>query len=128
MNDSTNNPLNYQFDHAAQVVPSIADAIAWYRDNLRGAGVRVLYEDATWGLITVGGARLAFVTKDEHPNHLAWSVPPEELDALAARHGKPIKPHRDGTRSFYLDAPGGNAVEVIAIAGSKYEALIKDGE
>ena len=116
--------MNYRFDHAAQVVPNIADAIGWYRENMPSADVRVLYEDATWGLITVGGTRLAFVTRDEHPNHLAWSVPSETLDALAAKHGKTVKPHRDGTRSFYLDAPGGNAVEIIAIEGSRYAELI----
>ena len=115
----------YTFDHAAQVVPDIAETIAWYAANLSGAGVRVLYQDATWGLIAVGGVRLAFVVRDQHPNHLAWSVSPEELERLAAEHSKEIKPHRDGTRSFYLDAPGGNSVEIIAIAGSRYEELVR---
>lgn len=115
----------YVFDHAAQVVPDIAETISWYTQNLSGAGVRVLHSDATWGLIEVGGVRLAFVVRDQHPNHLAWTVPPEELERLAAHHGKEIKPHRDGTRSFYLEAPGGNSVEIIAIAGSRYEELIR---
>ena len=61
----------------------------------------------------------------QHPNHLAWNVPQDELERLAAEHGKEIKPHRDGTRSFYLDAPGGNSVEIIAITGSKYEEMIR---
>lgn len=115
----------YQFDHAAQVVPDIAETIAWYEANLSGAGVRVLYSDATWGLIEVGGARLAFVVRDQHPNHLAWNVPQDELERLAVEHSKEIKPHRDGTRSFYLNAPGGNSVEIIAITGSKYEEMIR---
>lgn len=115
----------YVFDHAAQVVPDIAETISWYEHNLSSAGVRVLYSDATWGLIEVGGVRLAFVVRDQHPNHLSWSVSQEELERLAAEHGKEIKPHRDGTRSFYLDAPGGNSVEIIAIAGSKYEELVR---
>jgi catechol 2,3-dioxygenase-like lactoylglutathione lyase family enzyme len=120
----------YVFDHAAQVVPDIAEAVRWYQENLQGAGVRVLYQDATWGLVAVGGVRLAFVVRDQHPNHLAWSVSQEELERLAAQHGKEIKPHRDGTRSFYLEAPGGTGVEIIAIAGSRYEELIgeKDQE
>jgi catechol 2,3-dioxygenase-like lactoylglutathione lyase family enzyme len=116
---------DYRFDHAAQVVPDIAETIRWYEQNLAGAGVRVLYSDATWGLVEVGGVRLAFVVRDQHPNHLAWNVSQEELERLAAQHGKEIKPHRDGTRSFYLDAPGGNSVEIIAIAGSRYEEMIR---
>ena len=116
---------DYTFDHAAQVVPDIAATILWYSENLAGAGVRVLYQDATWGLVEVGGTRLAFVTRDQHPNHLAWSVSPEELERLAALHSATVKPHRDGTRSFYLEAPGGNAVEIIAIAGSRYEEMIR---
>ena len=37
------------------------------------------------------------------------------FDAHAPREmGKEIKPHRDRTRSFYLEAPGGQAVEIIA--------------
>ncbi len=115
----------YRFDHAAQVVPDIAETISWYEQNLSGAGVRVLYSDTTWGLIEVGGVRLAFVVRDQHPNHLAWSVSSEELERLATQHSKEIKPHRDGTRSFYLDAPGGNPVEIIAIVGSRYEEMIR---
>jgi hypothetical protein len=37
-----------------------------------------------------------------------------ELERLAAKHGATIKPHRDRTRSFYLQAPGGLWVEIIA--------------
>jgi len=114
----------YIFDHVAQVVPDIADAVRWYEKNLSGAGVQVLYQDATWALVTVGGVRLAFVVRDQHPGHMAWQVSSAELERLAAKHGTPIKPHRDGTRSFYLEAPGGNSVEIIAIAGSRYEELI----
>ena len=51
---------------------------------------------------------------DQHPGHLAWRVSEPELERLAAEHGAEISPHRDGTRSFYLDAPGGQAVEIIA--------------
>lgn len=119
---------SYMFDHAAQIVPDIAETVSWYQENLASAGVRVLYQDTTWGLIEVGGTRLAFVVRDQHPNHLAWSVSSEELERLAAAHAKEIKPHRDGTRSFYLDAPGGNSVEIISIEGSKYEELIANGK
>jgi catechol 2,3-dioxygenase-like lactoylglutathione lyase family enzyme len=103
---------NFEFDHVAQIVPDIAEAIAWYRDLLPDAVV--LYQDASWGFLDVGGVKLAFVVKDQHPNHLAWRVSDEELERLAVIYNQEIKPHRDGTRSFYLDAPGGQAIEIIA--------------
>lgn len=111
-----------QFDHAAQQVPDIAEALAWWQRTIPGA--RVLYEDASWGLLEAGGAKLAFVLADEHPNHLAWKVSDAELERLAAEHGRAISPHRDGTRSFYLDAPGGQGVEIIAYP----DALEEDSE
>ncbi|MBA3328620.1 MAG: VOC family protein [Solirubrobacterales bacterium] len=101
-----------QFDHVAQQVPDIAEAMAWWLAMVPGA--QVLYEDETWGLLDAGGARLAFVLAAEHPDHLAWKVSPEELERLAAEHEREISPHRDGTRSFYLDGPGGHGVEMIA--------------
>ena len=115
--------MNYEFDHAAQVVPDIAGAIAWYQKTL--PGVQVLYQDATWGLIAVGGAKLAFVVRDQHPNHLAWRVDDAELERLAALHGKEIHPHRDRTRSFYLEAPGGTSIEIISIEGSDYAEMLR---
>jgi hypothetical protein len=101
-----------RFDHAAQQVPDIGAAIAWWREML--PDTTVLYEDATWGLIEAGGVKLAFVTADQHPDHLAWRVSEAELEELAAARGLEIHPHRDGSRSFYVQAPGGQAVEVIA--------------
>lgn len=118
--------MDCKFDHAAQVVPDIGAAIDWYRETLP-CGVRVLYQDETWGLIEAGNVRLAFVVRDQHPGHLAWSVSPADLERMAAQHGQEIRPHRDGTRSFYLDAPGGQAIEIISIEGSRYEALIASG-
>jgi len=103
---------SYQFDHAAQIVPDIADAVAWYRDTL--PGTRVLYQDESWAFLDANGVRLAFVKRDQHPNHLAWRVDDAELERLAAQHGQEIKLHRDKTRSFYLEAPGGQWVEIIA--------------
>jgi hypothetical protein len=48
-------------------------------------------------------------------------VSEEELQRLAEQHGKEIKPHRDGTKSFYLDAPGGQSLEIISYEGSRWE-------
>jgi len=36
-----------------------------------------------------------------------------ELEAAAEKENRPIKPHRDGTSSFYTKGIGGNAVELI---------------
>ena len=101
-----------EFDHVAQQVPDIAEAVAWWQRTI--PGTRVLFQDETWGLIEADGVKLAFVMADQHPGHLAWRVSEDELERLAAEHGATISPHRDGTRSFYLQGPGGQAVEIIA--------------
>ena len=106
--------VRVRFDHVAHQVPDIAAALAWWSDLIPGA--RVLYADETWGLLDAGGAKLAFVMADQHPNHLAFAVSGDELSRMAALHDVPVRGHRDGSRSFYLDAPGGQGVEVIAYA------------
>jgi catechol 2,3-dioxygenase-like lactoylglutathione lyase family enzyme len=111
--------MHLQFDHAALVVPDIAEAVAFYVALIPNAVV--LHQDNSWAFLEAGGAKLAFVTKDQHPNHLAWRVSQSDLEALAAKFAKEIKPHRDGTRSFYLDAPGDNSIEIITFEGSRWE-------
>lgn len=111
--------MNFVFDHVAQVVPDVADAVAWYRNLL--PETNVLYQDATWAFVEVGGVKLAFVVKDQHPGHIAWRVDNVELERLAEKYGKEIKPHRDGTHSFYLEAPGGQSVEIISFEGSTWD-------
>jgi catechol 2,3-dioxygenase-like lactoylglutathione lyase family enzyme len=103
-----------QFDHVALRVPDIAEALAWWQGKVPGA--TVLYEDDTWGLIEAGGARLAFVMADQHPDHLAFKVSADELARLAQAEGASIDTHRDESRSFYTEAPGGHRVELIAYA------------
>ncbi len=101
-----------QFDHVARQVSDIGEALDWWQRMVPGAAV--LYADDSWALLEAGGARLAFVMADEHPDHLAFKVSREELARLAAEHGAVIATHRDGSSSFYLDAPGGGGLEVIA--------------
>jgi hypothetical protein len=103
---------NVHFDHVAQQVPDIDEALAWWQRMVPGA--TVLYADETWGLLQAGGAKLAFVSERQHPDHLAFRVSTDELVRLAAEHGAEIALHRDGSRSFYADAPGAKRVEVIA--------------
>lgn len=111
-----------QFDHVAQRVSDIGAALEWWQRMVPGAVV--LYADETWGLLEAGGARLAFVMADEHPDHLAFKVSGEELERLAAEHGASIAVHRDGSSSFYIEAPGGHGVEIIGYA----DVLAEDAE
>lgn len=104
--------LIVKFDHVAQPVPDIAAALEWWQRAVPRA--RVLYADDTWGLLEAGGAKLAFVVADQHPQHLAFSVSTEELERLADEHGAEIAVHRDGSRSFYLEAPGDGRLEIVA--------------
>ncbi len=101
-----------QFDHVAQQVPDIGEALAWWQRMVPGA--TVLYADDTWGLLEAGGARLALVMADAHPPHLAFEVSAAELERLAGEHGAEISTHRDASRSFYVEAPGGFTVELGA--------------
>jgi catechol 2,3-dioxygenase-like lactoylglutathione lyase family enzyme len=111
-----------QFDHVAQRVSDVAEALDWWQRMVPGA--TVLYADETWGLLEAGGARLAFVMEREHPDHLAFKVSGDELERLAAEHDAAIVVHRDGSRSFYIAAPGDHRVEVIGYP----DVLAEDAE
>jgi hypothetical protein len=101
-----------QFDHVAQQVPDIAEAVEWQLRTVPGS--TVLHQDPTWALVESGGAKLAFVLADQHPPHLAFRVTDEELERLAAENGAEIATHRDATRSIYLEGPGSLATEIIS--------------
>jgi hypothetical protein len=111
-----------EIDHVAQQVSDVGAALDWWQRMVPGA--TVLYADATWGLLEAGGARLAFVTADEHPDHLAFKVSAAELERLAGEREAQIAVHRDGSRSFYVDAPGDHRVELIAYP----DVLAEDAE
>lgn len=50
----------------------------------------------------------------KHPPHIALRVETkEELEAAAEIEGRPVKPHRDGTYSFYTKGVGGQIMELI---------------
>ena len=103
------------FDHVAQQVPDVASAVHWHRQTIPEC--RVLYEDATWAMVEVAGARIAFIRQGDHPDHVGFRVEAAELERLATQYGETIRPHRDGTRSFYLPAPGDRWIEFIAYPG-----------
>ena len=123
----------FQFDHIAQQVPDIGEAVSWYQNLI--AETKVLYQDASWAFLEVNGVKLAFVKQDQHPNHLAWRVSEAELNELAVKHHQPIATHRDKTRSFYLEGPGGQWIEIIctdeatwAQSGKKEEGKPSEGK
>lgn len=101
-----------RFDHIAQQVPNIDQAIAWWQELI--PDTEVLYQDETWGLIRAGEVKLAFVMSAQHPEHLAWQVSEEELERLAQLHQREIVTRRDNSRSFYIEAPGDSSVELIS--------------
>lgn len=104
------------FDHIAYAVPDIAAAVEDWRRR-RFPEFSILRQDATWAMIQVAGLRIAFVLPGDHPSHVAFRVDAEELERLASTYGQEIRPHRDGSRSFYVPAPGGVAVEFIYYPG-----------
>jgi catechol 2,3-dioxygenase-like lactoylglutathione lyase family enzyme len=98
------------FDHVAVPSNDIAASVAWYQQRF---GAELLYQDATWAFLRVGGVKLALVTPSQHPPHVAVRVDAEQLDRAAHESGVKIDSHRDGTRGIYLHDPFGNAVELI---------------
>lgn len=79
-----------------------------------GFTLETLYED--WAMMRdAKGFGIALLPPNsKHPTHLGLKVETmEELEAAATRENRPIKPHRDGTSSFYTKGIGGNVVELI---------------
>ena len=95
-----------KFDHVAINVADIAKSVAWYTERV---GAKVLYQDDTWGLVEVGGVKLALTILNQHPAHVAFDLGAEPGEDLF-RKGKT---HRDGSISYYVNDPDGNAVEFI---------------
>ena len=48
--------------------------------------------------------------------------PYAELERLAAHYGRTVRTHRDGSRSFYIESPGGRWMEFIAYPPSSIYA------
>ena len=79
-----------------------------------GFTVETLYED--WAMMRdAKGFGIALLPPNsKHPTHLGLRVETmEELEKAAKKEGRPIKPHRDGTSSFYTKGVGGQIVELI---------------
>ena len=100
-----------RFDHIAQQVPDIAEAVEWISATIDGS--RVLFQDATWALVEAGGTKIALVVPEQHPAHIAYRVDPATLEQAAAERGATIATHRDRTRSIYVEGPGQLCLELI---------------
>lgn len=98
--------------HVALAVTDIRAALAWYRAQFE---VETVYEDETWALLRFANIDLALVLPGQHPSHIAIERPD------AARHG-PLKTHRDGTASVYVDDPFGNVIEIMQAGGARRSA------
>jgi catechol 2,3-dioxygenase-like lactoylglutathione lyase family enzyme len=98
------------FDHVAINVADIGASVAWYRENL---GAVVLYQDASWAFLGVGGGKIALTLGREHPPHIAFDVGPAPTGEFLAK----AKKHRDGSVSRYVVDPDGNAIEYIHYPG-----------
>jgi len=105
-----------ELDHVAVPARDIAASALWYVENF---GAQVLYQDSTWAFLQMGRGKLALVTPAQHPPHTAVRVDEATLAQAAAKAGKAIDSHRDGTKGIYIDDPDGNQVELICYPAGK---------
>ena len=104
--------MKTEFDHIAIRTEDVAVSIEFYKKHFDG--VEILYEDQTWGLLRVGGIKIALVTSGEHPPHISFKVyTKKELEEYAAEMKGKIMLHRDKSESFYFKDSSGNAVEIV---------------
>ncbi len=99
-------------DHLAVKCEDLAKSVDEYKRL--GFSVETVYED--WAMMRdANGFGIALLPPDsKHPPHIGMKVKTlEELEAAAQKEGRPIKPHRDGTSSFYTKGIDGNIVELI---------------
>ena len=112
-----------KFDHVAFVVPSIEEATSWYKNEL---GAKILYKDNTWGLISLYNLKIAFVTKDSHPPHIAFKIKSKKDVGSINILDEDFKKHRDGSHSAYLRDPFGKPgplSSTIIITFSKFFSI-----
>ncbi|MGQ0542581.1 MAG: VOC family protein [Blastocatellia bacterium] len=108
-------------DHIAVKCNDLETAVDEYKRL--GFSVETVYED--WAMMRDSkGFGLALLPPDSrHPPHFGLRVETmAELEAAAEKEGRPIKPHRDGTSSFYTKGVDGNIIELIYYPdGQKHE-------
>ncbi|HEX8734666.1 MAG TPA: VOC family protein [Pyrinomonadaceae bacterium] len=112
MSEESNLRFAGTVDHLAVKCENLSKSVEEYKRL--GFAVETVYED--WAMMRdrrgFGIALLPPASK--HPPHIGMKVETlEELREAAARENRPIKPHRDGTSSFYTKGIDGNIVELI---------------
>ena len=99
-------------DHLAIKCEDLDAAVEGYKNH--GFEVETVYED--WAMMRDNrGFGIALLPPNsKHPPHIGLKVETmEELEAAAGHENRPIKPHRDGTSSFYTKGVDGLVVEWI---------------
>lgn len=99
-------------DHIAVKCEDLERSVNEYKRL--GFAVETVFED--WAMMRDSrGFGIALLPPDsKHPPHFGLKVETmAELEAAAASEGRPIKPHRDGTSSFYTKGVDGNIIELI---------------
>tara|TARA_Y100000994_G_C15467371_1_gene349476 strand:+ start:239 stop:544 length:306 start_codon:yes stop_codon:yes gene_type:complete len=92
-----------KIDHIALEVKNIKKSSDWYLKNFK---CKLLYLDHSWAFIEFDNTKLALVTNDEHPPHVAV------LDKFL-KIDDSVKRHRDGSYSKYIVDLDGNKIELI---------------
>lgn len=100
----------FELDHVAVQTQDVPGSVAYYVETF---GAEVLYQDKTWAFLRLGQGKLALVTPSQHPPHVALRMNEADLQAAAARAGKPVDVHRDGSKGIYIEDPSGNVLELI---------------
>ncbi len=112
MTDENNLRFTGTVDHLAVKTDDLQKDVEEYKRL--GFAVESIYED--WAMMRdVRGFGIALLPPNsKHPQHIGLKVETlEELQEAAEKENRPIKPHRDGTSSFYTKGVGGNVVELI---------------
>ncbi len=112
MKDENNLRFAGTVDHLAVKCEDLEKDVEEYKRL--GFTIETLYED--WAMMRdARGFGIALLPPNsKHPQHIGLKVETlEELEKAAEKEKRPIKPHRDGTSSFYTKGVGGNVVELI---------------
>ena len=99
-------------DHFALKCEDLTKSVEEYKRL--GFTVETVYED--WAMMRdAKGFGIALLPPEsKHPPHIGLKVATmAELEHAANSEGRPIKPHRDGTSSFYTKGIDGNIIELI---------------
>ena len=101
-----------KFDHVAVTVPT--ESMMKNNENryCYQYNAKVLYQDDTWSLLSMGGVKVAFVLPQQHPPHIAFRIDDTQRASLE-EEGHEFKKLRDGSESCYIKDLCGNHLEFL---------------